>query len=62
MEENALSFADDTDTHFDFSITDHILDTENANDLHTDIAPKYPAIHSQRKHAYRDTFGNAHIQ
>ena len=24
--------------------------------------PKQPAIHSQRKHAYRDTFGDAHIQ
>ena len=24
--------------------------------------PKYPAIHSQRRHAYRDTFGDAHIQ
>ena len=24
--------------------------------------PKYPTIHSQRKHAYRDTFGDAHIQ
>ena len=33
---------------------------ENANDIHTDIAPKYPTIHSQRKH--RDTFGDAHIQ
>ena len=24
------------------------------------FAPKYPAIHSQQKHAYRDTFGDAH--
>ena len=62
MEENALSFADDTDTHCDFSITDNILDTENANDIHIDIAPKYPAIHLQRKHTYRDAFGDAHIQ
>ena len=46
MEEDVLSFADDTDTHCDFSITDHILDTENANDIHTDIVPKYLAIHS----------------
>ena len=50
MEENALSFADDTDTRCDFSITDHTLDTENTNDTHTDLMPKYPAIHSQRKH------------
>ena len=28
IEENTLSFADDTDTHCDFSITDNILDTE----------------------------------
>ena len=57
MEENASSFADDTNTHCDFSIADHISDTENANDTHTYLAPKYPAIHSQRKHVYRDTFG-----
>ena len=29
--------------------------------MHTDIMPKYPTIHSQRKHIYRDTFGDAHI-
>ena len=62
MEENASSFADDTNTRCDFSIIDHTLDTENANDIHTCFAPKYPTIHSQRKHAYRNTFGNAHIQ
>ena len=48
MEENAFLFADDTDTHCDFSITDNILDTENTNDVHTDITPKFPTIHSQR--------------
>ena len=62
MEENVSSFADDTNTHCDFSIIDHTLDTENANDTHTYFVPKYPAIHSQRKHAYRNIFGNAHIQ
>ena len=62
MEENASLFADDTDTCFDFGITDHTLDTENVNDTHTCLAPKYPAIHSQRKHAYRNTFSDAHIQ
>ena len=62
MEENASSFADDTDTHCDFSITDHTLETENANDTYTGLTPKYPTIHSQRKHAYRNTFGDAHIQ
>ena len=57
MEENASSFADNTDTRCDFSITDHTLDTENAC-----LMPKYPTIHSQRKHVYRNTFGDAHIQ
>ena len=54
MEENASSFADDTDTHCDFSIIDHMLETS--------LTTKYPTIHSQRKHAYRNTFGDAHIQ
>ena len=62
MEENASSFADDTDTSCDFSIIDHTLDTEDASDIHTCFTPKYPTIHSQRKHAYRNTFGGAHIQ
>ena len=62
LEGNASSFADDTNTHCDFSIIDHTLDTENANDIHPCFAPKFPAIHSQRKHAYRDTFGDVHIQ
>ena len=62
MEENASSFADDTNTHCDFSITDHTLDTENANDTHTCLTPKSPAIHPQRKHVYRNTFGDVHIQ
>ena len=55
MEENASLFADDTDTHCDFSIIDHTLDTENANDIHTCFAPKYPAIHSQRN-THTETF------
>ena len=62
MEEHASSFTDDTDTHCDYSISDYTSDTENINDTHTHFAPKYPIIHSQRKHAYRDTFGNTHIQ
>ena len=61
-EESVTSFTDDTDTHCDYSISDHTSDTENLNDIHRNFAPKYPAIHSQRKHAYRDTFGDAHIQ
>ena len=62
MEEHASSFTDDTDTHCDYSISDYTSDTENVNDTHTDFVPKYPIIHSQRKHVYRDTFGDAHIQ
>ena len=62
MEENTSSFADDTNTHCDFSIVDHNSDTENTKDTHTRLAPKYPSIHSQRKHAYRNTFGDSHIQ
>ena len=61
-EESATSFTDDTDTHCDYSISDHTSDTESVNDTHRNFMPKYPAIHSQRKHAYRDTFGNARIQ
>ena len=61
-EENATSFTDDTDTHCHYSISDQTSDTENLNDIHRNFVPKYPTIHSQRKHAYRDTFGNAHIQ
>ena len=62
IEENASSFADDADTLCDFSIVNHNSDTENTNDTHTHLEPKYPGIHSQRKHAYRNTFGNSYIQ
>ena len=60
MEENTSSFADDTDTHCDFSIVDHNSDTENTKDTHTCFMPKYPGIHSQRKHAYRNTWRFTH--
>ena len=51
MEENASSFADDTDTHCDFSIIDHTFDTGNANDKHTCFAPKYPPFtHKENTH------------
>ena len=62
IEENVSSFADDANTLCDFSIVDHNSDTENTNDIHTHFTPKHPSIHSQRKHAYRNTFGNSHIQ
>ena len=62
IEENASSFVDDANTLCDFSIVDHNSDTENTNDIHMHFAPKHPSIHSQRKHAYRNTFGDSHIQ
>ena len=55
IEENTSSFADDTATLCDFSIVDPHSDTENANDTHTHFMPSHPSIHSQRKHAYRNT-------
>ena len=58
MEENASSFADDADTLCDFSIVDHNSDSENTKHTHLHFAPKYPGIHSQRKHAYRNIFGD----
>ena len=62
IEENTSSFADDADTLCDFSIVDHNSDTDNTNDTHMHFMPKYPGTHSQRKHAYRNTFGDSHIQ
>ena len=61
-EESVSSFTDDTDTHCNYSISNHTPDIENANDTHNNFPPKYLTIHSQRKHTYRDTFGDAHIQ
>ena len=52
MEENALLYADDTDTYCDFSITDNIFDTENANDIHTDMHQNIPPyMHKESMHA-----------
>ena len=62
IEENASSFTDDTDTSCDFSIVGHHSDTENINDTCTHFPPKQPGIHSQRKHAYRNTFGESNIK
>ena len=62
MEENASSFADDADTPCDFSIVDHNSESENTKHTHMHFMPKYPSIHSQRKHAYRNIFGDSHIQ
>ena len=62
MEENASSFADDTATPCDFSITDQHSDTENANDTNTHYVPKQPGIHLQQKHTYRNTFDKSNIK
>ena len=61
-EENALSFTDDTDTQCNYSISAHTSDIPNTNDNHTSCTPTHTAVHFQSKHAYRDTFGDAHIQ
>ena len=61
-EESVLSFTDDTDTHCNYNISDHNSDTPNIDDTYKSFAPKHTAAHSQQKHAYRDTFGDAHIQ
>ena len=61
-EESALSFTDNTDMHCDYSISVHTSDIPNTNDTHTSFVPIHPAAHSQRKHAYRDTSGDTHIQ
>ena len=62
IEENTSSFADDTTTLCDFNIVDHHSDMENANDTNAHFMPKHLRIHSQRKHAYRNTFGESNIQ
>ena len=59
---NTSSFADDTANLCDVSIVDHHSDTENTNDTHTHFVPRHPSIHSQRKHAYRNTCGESNIQ
>ena len=41
---------------------DHHSDTENTNDTCTHFPLKQPGIHSQRKHSYRNTFGESNIQ
>ena len=38
MEECTSLFTDDTDTHCDYSISDHTSDTENVDETHTDFA------------------------
>ena len=62
MEENMSSFTDDINALCYFSIVDHNSDSENIKHTHTHFMPKYPGIYSQRKHAYRNTFGDSHIQ
>ena len=62
IEENMSLFTDDTATHCDFNIIDQNSDIENANDTNMHYAPKQPGIHSHRKHAYRNAFGESNIQ
>ena len=62
IEENASLFADNTVTSCDFNIIDQHSVIKNTNDTNTPCAPKQPRIHSQQKHAYRNTFGESNIQ
>ena len=62
IEENVSLFADDTVTPCDFNIIDQHSVTENAHDTNTPCMPKPSAIHSQQKHAYRNTFGESNMQ
>ena len=52
---NASSFADDTDIHCDFSIIDHTLDTENANDIHPRFTPNFPP-YTHKENTHTETF------
>ena len=47
-------FADDTDTHCEYSITDHTLDTENANDTQTGCVPNIPPF-THKENMYTET-------
>ena len=62
FEENASLFTDDTATPCDFSIMDQHSVTEKVNDTNIPCVPKQSGIHSQQKHAYRNTFGESNIQ
>ena len=61
-EENVSLFADDTATSCNCNIIDQHSVIENANDTNMSCTPKQPGIHSQQKHAYRNTFGKSNIQ
>ena len=62
IKENASLFADDTMTPCDFNVIDQHPVTENTNDTNAFYVPKPSDIHSQQKHAYRNTFGESNIQ
>ena len=54
MEECTSLFTDDADTHCDYSISDHTLDTENVKETHTDFVPKYPRF-THKENMYTET-------
>ena len=62
IEENAPLFTDNTATPCDFKVIDQHPVTENVNDTNMHSVPKQPGIHSQQKHAYRNTFSESNIQ
>ena len=62
FEENVSLFTDDTMTPCDFNIIDQHSVTENSNDINIPCMPKQHGIHSQQKHAFRNTFGKSNIE
>ena len=62
LEENASLFADDTATPCDLNITNQNSVIDNADDINIPFTPKQNGIHSNRKHIYRNTFGESNIQ
>ena len=60
-EADASLFTTDTATQCTFNIIPSDLDTESSKDIHSQ-SNNNTGTHFYRKHKYRDTFGNAHIQ
>ena len=62
MEENVSLFTDDAGTPCDFNIMNQNSAVEDTNDTSIPHTPKQSGIHTQSKHAYRNTFGKSSIQ
>ena len=55
MEENASSFADDTDTHCDFNITDHTSDTQTQM-IHIQVSCQNILPFTRKENTHTETF------